>query len=199
MTQQAILFDLDGVLIDSKEVWFSLMNSTASHFGHPEVTRERMKEVWGSGVSEDADALFPGTTVAQVEAYYNAHFMDYVDQIIVTPNAGQVMERLTQEGIKYAVVTNTPHEAARKILDSAKLIAPVVVGGTDAPRPKPAPDMLLLAMELLAVQPENAIMVGDTRYDREAAQAAGVRFAGFGIEGDVTLQNLEELFQHLRS
>ena len=197
MKFRAVLFDLDGVLIDSKNVWFELMNSAAIHFGSPPVTQEMMKTLWGSGVTEDTELLYPGQTVESVAAYYNAHFLDFVDHITVDPDAEQVMLALRQAGLGFAVTTNTPHEAAQKILTAVNLSPEIIVGGTDVPNPKPAPDMLHKALEQLTVSAENAIMVGDTKYDREAAHAAGVFFAGYGIEGDITLEKLSDLLHHL--
>ncbi len=55
--------------------------------------------------------------------------------------------------------------------------------------------MLLLACERLGVEPARALMVGDSRFDREAAAAAGIRFIGFGIDGDLRIEALRELLQ----
>ena len=69
----------------------------------------------------------------------------------------------------------------------------MLVGGTDVPRAKPAPDLVLRACERLGVAPGEAILVGDTRFDREAAAAAGVRFVGLRLEGDVKLERLSDV------
>ncbi len=61
------------------------------------------------------------------------------------------------------------------------------------PRAKPAPDMVLEACARLSVAPAAAWVGGDTEFDRAAARAAGARFAGLGIGGDLTLARLAEL------
>ena len=81
----------------------------------------------------------------------------------------------------------------RRHLAHAGLEADEIVGGTDAPRAKPAPDMVLLACERLGVGTGEVLFVGDSRYDREAAGAAGVRFVGLGIDGDLRIEALGEL------
>jgi HAD superfamily hydrolase (TIGR01509 family) len=63
------------------------------------------------------------------------------------------------------------------------------------PHAKPAPDLLLLACRELGVEPSQAMLIGDSRYDREAAKAAGVRFVGFGIDGDERIERLSELIR----
>ena len=193
MKIQAVLFDLDGVLIESKQVWFALLNAAARHFRAPPVTQEIIEKIWGSSVGTDAEILFPGISVEQIADYYNEHFLDHVAEITVNPDAANVLQHLTGAGLRHAVVTNTPQPAAWKILRHAGLNPELVVGGTDVPRPKPAPDMLLHALKELEMDAGAAVMVGDTSYDREAATAAGVRFAGYGTEGEITLERLNDL------
>ena len=65
-----------------------------------------------------------------------------------------------------------------------------MVGGTDVARGKPAPDMVLEACRRLRVAPAEALVVGDSRYDRDAAAAAKVRFVGLRIAGDRRIERL---------
>ena len=193
MPFRAVLFDLDGVLIFSKEVWFHLLNATARHFAVPEITRGAFEAGWGQGIVADVKQFFPLRSVAEVEGYYNAHFMDFARHIKVDGDARNVFAALEARGLAAAVVTNTPTQAASDILASVALRPAIVVGSTDVPHSKPAPDMLLLALERLGVVADAAVMVGDTRFDREAAAAAGVFFAGYGTHGDARLERLAEL------
>ena len=193
MPFRAVLFDLDGVLIFSKEVWFHLLNATARHFAVPEVSRGAFEAGWGQGIVADVEQFFPLRSAVEVEAYYNAHFMDFARHIAVDGDARRVFADLEAAGLAAAVVTNTPTQAAADILASVALRPAIVVGSTDVPYPKPAPDMLLLALERLGVAADAAVMVGDTRFDREAAAAAGVFFAGYGTSGDARLKRLADL------
>ncbi len=197
MRYQAVLFDLDGVLIFSKEVWFHLLNATAAHFGCEPVSRERFEETWGQGVQADRELFYPHRSLEEIEAFYNAHFIDHIAYIEVNPDAAEVLQVLARNGVPSAVVTNTPAPAARDILAKAGLPAMEIVGGTDVPHPKPAPDMVLEALDRLGVEPASAVMVGDTRFDREAAAAAGVRFAGYETEGEITLARLSDILTHV--
>ena len=74
---RAILFDMDGVLVDSYEAWFHLMNSAARELGYPPISRERFCDVWGQGPDLDVELFFTRHTIPEVEAYYNSHFRDY--------------------------------------------------------------------------------------------------------------------------
>jgi phosphoglycolate phosphatase/AHBA synthesis associated protein len=192
---RAILFDLDGVLIDSGEVWLALLRQTARALGPPgmEVTREAFTAGLGQGIEADIARWFPGCTVDEVERYYAAHFLEHRSLLRVDPDAHAVIEALRARAVPTALVTNTPSPLAREILASVGLAIDVVVGGTDVPRPKPAPDIVLRAASLVGVAPAHALVVGDTAFDRDAARAAGARFAGLGIAGDVSIARLADV------
>ncbi|MBI5508793.1 MAG: HAD family hydrolase [Deltaproteobacteria bacterium] len=191
---RAVLFDMDGVLIDSYEAWFALVKGGTAVFGGNAVTREAFAAGWGQGVDEDVRTFFPGRTVAEVERYYEDAFANVADQVVVSPQAREIFEVLRARGIKTAVLSNTPGPLTRKIVQTLKLKADLALGGADAGRPKPAPDLLRRACERFGVPPAAALMVGDSRFDREAAAAAGVAFVGMGtIEAEARIASLGEL------
>ncbi|MEE8395977.1 MAG: HAD family hydrolase [bacterium] len=196
MTVRAVLFDLDGVLVFSKEVWFELIKAAAAHFGAAPASRAQFEGAWGQGIHADVEQFFPKSTLAEVEAFYHTHFLDHVAHIGVEPNAAPVFAALHKAGVATAVVTNTPAGSAATMLAHAGLKPHTVVGGTDVPHAKPAPDMVLLALKTLAISPPEALMVGDTRFDREAAQAAGVPFVGYRLPGPDNIEELEEILAH---
>ncbi len=192
---EAVLFDLDGVLVDSYQVWFRLMNAAAVRFRAEPVSASAFRAMWGQGVDADAEHL--GCTVDQLEGFYNDHFMSFGDAMAIDPAAGPVLERVRAAGLKTALVTNTPTPLAGQILAAAQLECDAVVGGTDVPSPKPAPDMVLRACVLLGVLPSKAVMVGDSGFDREAAAGANVRFVGVRIDGYRRVERLGELVDAL--
>ena len=185
---------MDGVLVDSFEAWLSVMNAAARHFGHPPIERERFRAVYGQPTANDVATFFPDQTVESVETFYNAHFGEYADRVAALPGAIEVLDALRSKGVLTVVVTNTLGPLARRIADDLGLATDAVVGAGDVALPKPAPDPLLRACKLVGVAPGEALMVGDSAYDRDAASAAGVRFAGIGgIGGDDTLGELAEV------
>lgn len=190
---RAILFDLDGVLIDSEQVWFRVMNAAALELGHAPIPRERFEATWGQSVEDDVHCFFPTSTVADVEEYYNRHFLDHVEHLIVSDGAPELFPRLRQSGCRSCVITNTPTTLARAVLRRARIDADGVVGSTDVQAAKPAPDMVLRACELLSVGPGESAVLGDSRYDREAARAAGAWFIGYRTEGDLRIERLNQL------
>jgi len=108
-----------------------------------------------------------------------------------------VFGHLGRRGLASAVITNTPNPLATELVARAGGTPELVVGGTDVPRAKPEPDMVLHAAERLGVDVSRALVVGDSTFDRDAARAAGSPFAGLGIAGDITLSRLGELCELL--
>jgi len=194
-TPRAVLFDLDGVLIDSFEAWLRLVRRARRDMGFGGLTREEFARGFGQGVEDDAELLFPGRTVAEVDAVFNSGFMDEIEHVEVFPDARPTLEELRRRGHALAIVTNTRNVLAAAMLEAlgfAGLVDEVVASG-DVPREKPAPDMPLEACRRLGASVERAAMVGDSRYDREAAGAAGILFIGYRTEGDRRVERLGEI------
>jgi HAD superfamily hydrolase (TIGR01509 family) len=190
---RAVLFDLDGVLVDSYEVWFHLLNQAARDFAAAAIPRELFAACWGQGIAADVERFFPGRSIAEVEAYYHAHFMQQATHLRVDPAAAGVVRALRERGLAQAVVTNTPGPLAGEIVAFAGLALDAIVGGTDVPRGKPAPDMVLEACRRVRVDPGAAVVVGDSSYDRGAAESAKVPFVGLRLAGDHRIEALSEL------
>ena len=194
---RALLFDLDGVLIDSYGVWFHLQNHAARAFGYPAISDEAYRAGWGQSTHADRDAFFPGHEVSAIEAFYEAHYFEHVEHLEVPAEVPEVFARLRELGLMSAVCTNTQSSIASQIVKRAGASPDVVVGGGDVAHAKPDPDMLFRACELLGVYVEDAWMIGDSHYDRDAARGAGAYFVGRGIDGDVRIETLGELLELL--
>lgn len=195
---RAVLFDLDGVLVDSYEVWFHLLNATARAFGADPIARDTFASCWGQGVAADVERFFTNRTLAETEAFYHAHFMDQIEHLRIDPQAVPLTRELTARGVRLAVVTNTPSPLARRILAHAALAIDTVVGGDDVPRAKPAPDMIVEACRRLKVSIDDCVVLGDSEYDARAASAAGTRFVGFRRDGRLRIEALDQLTCVLR-
>jgi HAD superfamily hydrolase (TIGR01509 family) len=190
-----VLFDLDGVLIDSFEAWLRVTNRACRALGFDELTRERFRGSFGQGVEDDVDDFFPGRTFEEVDGFFHAHFLEEIEHVVVFPETGPTLRSLRKRGHPLAIVTNTRRGLAAEMLDALSLdtLVDTVVASGDAPRDKPAPDLVLLACERLGVQPGRSWFVGDSAFDREAAMAAGATFVGLGIDGTHRVERLGEL------
>jgi HAD superfamily hydrolase (TIGR01509 family) len=178
---RAVLFDLDGVLIDSFGAWVEAVNAVALRFGRGPYSVDHVRRIWGQGTQADVENLYPGRTVAEVQRAYDEAFPAHVAAIAVNPNAAPVLRRLRERGLSTAIVTNTQASLAESIVRAKGLrdLVHALSAVRSGVREKPAPDLLLTALEALRVPPSAARMVGDTRYDAEAAAAAGVAFVRY--------------------
>ncbi len=189
---KAVLFDMDGVLVHSYHAWFALMNALAKELGCPPIAMEAFHPTWGQGPEADARMFFGGCPTEQVEAWYDAHLVDHVAEVEIDGEGPPLFGRLRSAGLALAVVTNTPSGAARAVLEHAGLAPDALVGPDLVARAKPAPDMVLEALRRLGVPPGRAVMVGDSPFDGQAAEAAGVAFVRYRA-GEGTLQRLRDL------
>lgn len=191
----AVLFDLDGVLVDSYPVWFQVLNTTLEEHGKGRVTEEEFRATWGQSVPADLERWFPKLSQEELEATYARHFLSHTDAVRVMPKAAETLRDIRLRGRPIAVVTNSQREVAEALLASAGLtdFIDTLVTASDVPRPKPEPDMLLEAVERLGKLPGAVTMVGDSKYDRQAAESAGCTFIHFGVEIDALPELIERL------
>lgn len=193
----ALLFDLDGVLVHSDEVWFRVLNGVAEELGYPAVSRQAFLAATGQGIEADVERWYPNHSVLAIEGLYAEHFPRNLEH--GTPMAGvpELFAELRERAIPTAVVTNTPNPLATWVVRHVGATPDHIVGGTDVPHSKPAPDIVLEACRRLSVDVGQAWLLGDSRYDKEAAEAAGARFVGFRIDGDARVEQLIDLLELL--
>ena len=189
----AVLFDLDGVLVDSYEAWFRTMNAIAADLGYPAISREAFAQGWGQGIEEDVRRFYRNHTIPDIERCLEESYPRQLEHLTFDPRAAAVVDALRCRQVPTALVTNTPGPLARAILQRGGLRLDAVVGGTDVPRPKPQPDIPLRACQLLGVAPDEALVVGDTAFDRDSAHAAGIAFAGLRFDCERRLEELDEV------
>jgi phosphoglycolate phosphatase/AHBA synthesis associated protein len=191
----AVLFDMDGVLLRSEEAWLRVLEEAGRHFRGRPVTREEFQPTFGQGTEADVQVFALGCTPDELNAFYAEHLPRFATGVWVNPEARPVLEALARRGLKRAVVTNTTTPLARALLGAARLegLLEGLSCADQVARAKPAPDLLLHALAQLHLEPPRALMVGDSRFDRGAAAAAGVRFVGLGLDGDARIESLGEL------
>jgi HAD superfamily hydrolase (TIGR01509 family) len=194
---EAVLFDLDGILIDSFESWYQAFSRMLQAYSKPEMSRETFRaRCWGPDLRHNLTALQLGEDAAW---YCVREQQQLIGLVELMPHAEEVLRRTREEyQLKVGLVTNTPRENVNKILEHFDLAGhfDAVLTGDDVERGKPDAEIVLKTCERLAVRPEHAILVGDTRTDFQAGRAAGclVIGVGTGSAGDLHIERLEELF-----
>jgi 2-phosphoglycolate phosphatase len=174
----AVLFDLDGTLIDSFLAIAASVNLVRSLHRLPPLSVEEVTRHVGRGAALLLrDTVGVGDPKANAEAYRVHHPSVIQSGTRWLPGALEMLQTLHGQGIKLGVCSNKPIAFTRLIL-AGTAFAPlfdVVLGPEDAGRHKPAPDILLCAMARLGVTPEETLYIGDMTVDIETARAAGVR------------------------
>jgi phosphoglycolate phosphatase len=177
----ALLFDLDGTLVDSAPGICASAHAACVALGYPvpaaEVFRSRiglpLALMLRAGLPSDLDD-------ARVEACCDEYRRQFdviaLPGTVAFPGVPETLERWRGQGRRLAVATSKRSDIAAKVLARSGLaeLFELVVGGEMVARGKPAPDMALRALELLGVRAADAAMVGDTVHDVQMARSADV-------------------------
>ncbi|MBQ2062365.1 MAG: HAD-IA family hydrolase [Oscillospiraceae bacterium] len=184
MKYQAVLFDLDGTLLDTLGDIGGTLNHVLVENGYRPHTMAEYRHLVGNGARRlTKDALPDDTPEDEVERIfllYRDYYRDHPCSVTV-PYAGaeELLEQLHSRGISAAVVSNKPEPTARKLID--RFFPGVLAVGDDGVHPrKPAPDNVYRALEQLGVAPEQALYVGDSEVDAATAKNAGMDAAIVG-------------------
>ncbi len=178
---KAVLFDLDGTLVDSG-IDFGRMRREMLHLAAEvgcdlaPLERADILEIRDSACARAAD---PEAMLQRAEARLVFIEREALERARPVEGGGELLAGLRSRGIRIGIVTRNCREIAEGSLRRFDLPYDALVARADAPRVKPHPDHLHAALHLLAVPPAAALMVGDGRMDVEAGRAAGVRTVGF--------------------
>lgn len=187
MALRGMIFDIDGTLVDTNPAHVLAWRRAFQRYGY-DVPTERIKIEIGKG----GDKLVPSVLGQDVEdrlgeALRQAQKEEFLkiaewDHFRVFPCVPELFRALREREIRTALATSSDKKHLKATMASARIdlsnLADVLVTKDDAQASKPAPDVIIVAWEKLAVSPADCAMVGDTVYDGQACQAAGVVFVG---------------------
>ena len=194
----AFLFDLDGTLVDTVGVRVDAWMDVFQRFGI-EADRGFVGSLMGSDgkrVAREAAGqagreLEPGVD-AEIDRLAGERFGQLNRRPTALPGAGEILAWLDRAGMPWAIATSSRREEAGPSVKALGLARePLVADGGDVEHAKPAPDLLLKAAHELGVDPAVTRYVGDSRWDMEAAVAAGMVPIGVatGATSEPDLQN----------
>lgn len=174
-----IIFDWDGTLMDSEAKIVRCFREAAKDAGAPFPGDAAVSNIIGLGLMEAVEAIFPDIDNNMRDAVlegYRDHFLIH-DQTAMPffPDVAEGLEALTQSGYQMAVATGKARRGLSRVLDNSPLESYFqVTRCADETRSKPHPLMLEEILLETGVPPQRAIMVGDTTYDLEMANNAGI-------------------------
>lgn len=200
---EGIIFDCDGVLFESKNANLAYYNRILQKFSYPLVTEDQRDHAKLCHTASSADVLAvlvkPDDYQPALDYAATLDYREFIPHMQPEPHLAEVLQKLALE-YPLAIATNrgTSVEPILSHFGIEEYFSTVVTS-KDVERPKPAPDMLLLASKRLGFAPERCLFVGDSELDQRAAAGAKVRFVGYGgIEaGEVTLQTHLQLLEYL--
>lgn len=213
--KKAVLFDLDGTLLDTLQDLMAAVNVTMERFGYPTHSYAAIRSFVGNGVKKLVERAMPQAEVAEhfgevyeaFRAYYELHMEDKT-----APYEGvcELLSRLKADGYALAVVSNKFDSGVKALVSRffGEWID-VAIGESETVRAKPAPDAPLAALSALGVTADETLYVGDSDVDVVTARAAGIEDVsvcwGFkdrdfleACGAKLFAENAEELYQIIR-
>lgn len=198
---KAVLFDCDGVLIDSYKSTIEYLQHTFKHFNLPIPPKESFLPLLGTKTPDIIRILQPQLTDKEfddVHAFSMKQSLGIVDQISLMPHVKKVLTLLSHD-YKLAVVSNRGRDSLHKILDNHQLshFFEIILAREDVIRQKPDPDPIYKALDHLKVKGEHALFIGDTAIDAASAKSASISCIIYNSPdtslGDYQISNLEEI------
>ncbi|MEW9702243.1 pyrophosphatase PpaX [Paenibacillus sp. SI8] len=178
---QTVLFDLDGTIVDTNELIVqSFLHTFEDQTSNP-LTREIIIPNMGRSLVEQMK-LFSGQTEVEhlIQKYRTFNLSKHDELVKEFPHVHQVMAALHKKGLKIGIVTSKIRQTTLMGLKLCGLdpFVSTIVTVEDVKEAKPNPEGILAALETLGGKKEEAVMVGDSHYDIQAAQNAGVTSVG---------------------
>lgn len=183
-TLPAVLFDLDGTLVDSEPNYFEAGRRLFCEHGVDSYTWDRHADFVGIGTRETLEALREeyglDVPVDELLAVKNAHYLELAARATeVFPQMRELVGLLHAAGHPMAVASGSSRAAIEAVLEATGLDAlipvSVSVSAEEVPRGKPEPDVFLEAAARLGVRPEDCVVLEDAEPGAEAAHRAGMR------------------------
>ncbi len=197
---KAILFDMDGVILDSFDASYKIFNDLRKKckLGIMSI-EEYKKSVWGGFFADNVKKYLKTNDVVGIEIHHKKLISKYKSEVKLMPGAKKVLKAIKNKNIKIGLVTNTLRGQTEDKLrhHEIKNYFNAVVTGSDVERVKPYPDPVLKLCSRLEVAPEEAILVGDTKFDYRAGKSAGCMVVGLNADGDFVISKLDGLLQLL--
>jgi HAD superfamily hydrolase (TIGR01509 family) len=204
---RGVLLDVDGTLIDSNDAHASSWTDTFREFGY-DIPFDRVRPLIGTG----GDKLLPQLTgldhesdratllTARRTEIFNTMYLPHLRAF---PGAHELLARLKQDDLALVIATSANKRQLDELLEQAGLeeLVDRKTSSSDADRSKPDPDIIQAALERGKLRPDEALMIGDTPYDIEAAMHAGVETVALRCGGwsDRALRDALAIYDDVRA
>ncbi len=175
---EAVLFDMDGLLVDTEPLWFETETEVMARLGAP-WTKEDQERLLGGSMEHTVGYLLSKAARPAPPAEVARWMMEGMlrraadGRVIIRPGARELLTEVAAAGIPHALVTGSQREFTDAVIASTGLSFTVTVTGDDVARPKPDPEPYLLAAKLLDAAPERCVALEDSPSGVTSATGAG--------------------------
>lgn len=199
MRYQLLIFDCDGVLFDTEAANYAYYNYFLEHFGRQPMTRAQFEFVHAHTIDQALNLLFDGDQEIIRQAYQFRKTIDYGEfskHLTVESSLVTLLTRI-RPALKTAIATNRT-DTMHRLLEEFGLedLFDMVVTSLDVSQPKPHPEPLHKILAHFKIDVQNALYVGDTDVDAQAAAAASMPFAAYrnpDLSATYFINSLQEL------
>ncbi len=209
MKYKAVLFDMDGTVLNTLGDLAAAVNHTLREFSMPERSIAEVAAALGNGAAYLIAHTVPDGTPKELTDKVLAAYAPYYDahcDILTAPYDGIVplMQKLRGRGVKLAVISNKQDTAVKPLAEKYfPGLLEIAVGESAEVRRKPNPDAVLAALRHIGVEREDAIYVGDTEVDLQTARNAGMECAsvdwGFRTREQLVEIGAEHIFDTVQA
>ncbi|MEU7429092.1 HAD family hydrolase [Streptomyces sp. NPDC040750] len=187
MRYDLIIFDNDGVLVDSEPISNRLLAASLTELGHPTTYEESIRDYMGSAMHRIHDLVFERTGRRLPDdfddVFHARVFAAFERELQPVAGVAGVLEKLAADGVPYCVASSGSHERIRVGHRTTGLdrwfAEERIFSSQDVGRGKPAPDLFLYAAERMGVAPHACLVVEDSPLGVQAAVVAGMDVYGF--------------------
>jgi len=192
------IFDCDGVMFDTEKTNMAYYNRILAHFDMPPMTPQQFAYTHMHTVHASLDFLFQDKEMRREaeQVRRELNYFSLIQLMEIEPDLKPLLKKL-RPGIKTAVATNRSDTMNRVLLEHGlEDDFDFVVSASDVERPKPYPDPLVKILTYFSVQPGEALYVGDSKVDEQAAGGAGVPLIAYNnpsLCADFHIKRLKEI------
>ena len=174
---KAILFDFDGTIIDTNQVIINSWQAVFQAMKGRDHDVEEIVSTFGEPLFITMERWFPGRAEECIQIYRNFQKDIFFDMIKICPGMDDLIKKLKLAGYKNAIVTSRLTSSTMGTLEKYDLARyfDAFVTCDDTKKHKPDPEPVLIALEKLGISADEAIMIGDSKFDIECARNAGVK------------------------
>lgn len=202
MMIKAVLFDLDGVLVDAREIHYLALNKALAKFNYTITREEHLSTYDGLPTTKKLQLLterkgLPQELYNEIWELKQKETLEIINKMERDERLANLLRELRLRGYRLAVCSNSIREATKLMLLRKGFLEHIefFLSNQDVAYPKPSPEMYLKAMIQLGVKPKECLIVEDSHHGRQAAIDSGAHLCGVENSSDVTLEKIEKAIE----